>query len=533
MDQTVNLKKPAEQADVGSATVNLRADDADTVEGDVPSSPNAAAADWSGKTLGEYEIGELLGVGGNGQVFKARHRCLDMPVALKILHGVEPDDEDSVNRFRREAMASARLMHPNLVRATDAGILDGHLFLVTDLVDGVDLNQLLERRGELSISDVCELGRAACEGLQYLAENKTVHRDIKPSNIMVDVDGQVRVLDLGLARNSDLSNSLTFEGQLMGTLDFMSPEQALNPRDVDFQADMYSMGCTLYYLLSGKAPFEDEQHATLAGKLMAHMELLATPVEQLRKDIPRPVSRLVMSMLEKDPTDRPASFRDVADVLSQYADQQNLSNLVVGSRTSESPTTAGSNAKISPSTQRRRAKPKRRSSIPAVFVGLLTLATLVYWMNQTKLPATTTALVSPASIPPCAIKNSWEDDSGIQDPRLPTTSDGLTEKGKKAWRFYLASPSHKAFVMDPISGNFGYATARATVEEAINAARAYAGPTARLYSVNGEIVEQTDEMQQPVAQETTSIEPEVPAVEQKAKPVVRGELQQNKFFSEG
>ena len=438
-----------------------------------------------------------------------------MPVALKILHGVEPDDEESVNRFRREAMASARLMHPNLVRATDAGILDRHLFLVTDLVDGVDLNQLMDRQGELSVANVCELGRAACEGLQYLANHNTVHRDIKPSNIMVDREGQVRVLDLGLARNNDLSNSLTFEGQLMGTLDFMSPEQALSPKDVDFHADMYSMGCTLYFLLTGTAPFEDEQHETLAAKLMAHMEILATPIEKLRKGIPKPVARIVMAMLEKDPADRPASFDEVIKVLSHYTKKHNLSQLVAGNTENKSANRLAPQPKKRTVSERRRSIATRRTSLPFVVLGTATVMGVACWTiaaDRNQPVANNKVRMLPPTPQARAINPTSTANLGVEDPELPPPPPGLNQKGLKAWRYYLASPSHKAWVWDRVSGNYGYATDRDTIQDAIVEARKYGGPTCKLFSVNGE----------PVAAKT----PPKPA------PLVKGELQENTFVTE-
>ena len=514
--KTVNRKQPA-KIDPSLEAVHNEASLTDTVARSQDHTlPGSTLDDWSGKVLGEYEIGELLGVGGNGHVFKARHRCLDLPVALKILHGVEPDDEDTVNRFRREAMASARLMHPNLVRATDAGILDQHLYLVTDLVDGVDLSQLVGQHGALSVANACELGRAACEGLQYLADNDTIHRDIKPSNMMLDRDGQVRILDLGLARKGDFTNSLTCEDQLMGTLDFMSPEQALNPKDVDFHADMYSLGCTLYFLLTGEAPFAGEAHDSLAAKLMAHMEVLATPIEEFRKDVPKPVARVVIAMLEKDPADRPADYHEIIQVLSQHTKKHDLCGLVAGHVSSVPIDPSASKSKKRTLSQRRKSKPARRTNVPLLLLGLSAVIVIALFM---KAPESPSAAVFPATMAKPdsadAIPECWKDratstmELGVEDPELPPPPPGMTPKGIEHWGYYLASPSHKAWVWDRHSGNYGYATDRETVQEAIKEARKYGGPTCKLFSVNGEPVD----LKKPSA------------------PIAKGKLTANKFFT--
>ena len=534
MNQTVNLKKPSAPA-APNGTVETTGATNDTLEGESAPLVAAPLRDWSGEILDDYEIGERLGVGGNGQVFRARHRCLDLPVALKILHSVETTDEDSIHRFRREAMASARLMHPNLVRATDAGIRDGHLFLVTDLVEGVDLNQLVEQHGAVSVANACELGRAACEGLEYLNQNNTVHRDIKPSNIMLDHSGQVRILDLGLAHNNDLAHSLTFEGQLMGTLDFMSPEQALSPKDVDFHADMYSLGCTLYFLLTGNAPFEG-QHETLAAKLMAHMEVQPTPIDRLRGDIPKPVARIVMAMLEKEAADRPETFTRVIEVFSSFSSDHNLRDLVAGNQET-SPAVNPSKAPSRKLAKSIRVKSKRRTRWYVVLGGMIAILVTIYWRianqpNPTSVQSHAASGDTLNSLPSCAVKNTWQDAKGIQDPRLLSAPECLHEKGKRAWRFYLASPSHKAWVMDSVSGNYGYATARSSVEEAIRAARDYAGPTSTLYSVNGELVEQSpssDSDSHSNSESTARLELKP---KEKPKETKQGSLKTNKFFSQ-
>ncbi|MFK8115206.1 MAG: protein kinase [Rubripirellula sp.] len=484
---TVNLKKPT-QSPQAVETDTLRSDSPsiDTAGG-VPANQAVGGAlkNWSGEILGEYEIGERIGLGGNGQVYKARHRCLDMLVALKILHGVEAGDQASVDRFRREAMASARLRRPHLVRATDAGILGQHLFLVTDLVDGVDLNELVGRYGVLSIANACEVGRAACSGLQYLTENATVHRDIKPSNIMLDRTGNIRVLDLGLARTNDLTHSLTVEGQLMGTLDYMSPEQALSPRDVDFQADMYSMGCTLYFLLTGHAPFQTDAHDTLAAKLVAHMEVEAAPIREVRKDVPPAVANVIMAMLEKSVSDRPASFTDVIAVLSRFADSQNLVK-VIGGEMDRSAIQIDPPKPSHHSTRLARGKNDAASGAK----GLGTLAGLVV------IGVVILGLLSLSGFGNNLVNKTIKDENvraGVSTV-VPSEADRkppsrLNENGLKGWQEYLDACCHKAFVYDPVHGSWAYALGKETREEAIASAKAFGGTRCQVFSVDGFTVE--------------------------------------------
>ncbi|MEL7499840.1 MAG: serine/threonine-protein kinase [Planctomycetota bacterium] len=299
-----------------------------TLGSPAPTHANQNSQDhWIGKRLGEYIIEELLGYGGNGRVYQARHRSLDLPVAIKMLNGLDPNDQQVIDRFRREAMVAAKLIHPNLVRATDACISGEHIFLVTDLVNGSDLHKLIQKNGPCTLAQAASIICDAANGLEYISSEGIVHRDIKPSNIMVDRTGQVRILDLGLAKCSERSNAITATGQVMGTLDYLAPEQATNPRSVDFRADIYSLGCTLYYLLAGQPPFPSEADDTLASKLLAHLEKEAVPIRVLRKDVPRDVERLLEQMLAKKPEDRPESFSKIVDTLKPYRDSASLLEL--------------------------------------------------------------------------------------------------------------------------------------------------------------------------------------------------------------
>src|SRR5262249_25645688 len=226
--------------------------------GSPPASPEPALGDtaWhAGERLGQYQILGKLGKGGVGAVFKARHTELGKVVALKMLRDERPD-EVTIARFKNEIRAVGRLDHPNIVVAHDAGQAGGVHFLVMEYVDGMDLARLMERRGRLSPADACEVIQQAAVGLQHAYERGLVHRDVKPSNIMLARDGRVRLLDLGLARSfgDSPADALTAQGMMLGTADYLAPEQWDHPHGADTRADIYSLGCTLYHLLVGKAP---------------------------------------------------------------------------------------------------------------------------------------------------------------------------------------------------------------------------------------------------------------------------------------
>jgi serine/threonine protein kinase len=206
----------------------------------------------AGTRLGSYEILGRLGGGGMGVVYRARHTLLKRDVALKVMKGVRLRDPAAVERFRREMESVGKLDHPNVVKAYDADQSMGIHFIAMELVGDTNLSRLVRDRGPLKIADAGEVGRQAAAGLEHAHRLGLVHRDLKPSNLMLTDDGRVKLLDFGLAMLRDSqphADALTQDGQIMGTADYMAPEQALNPGGVDIRADLYSLGCTLYYVL--------------------------------------------------------------------------------------------------------------------------------------------------------------------------------------------------------------------------------------------------------------------------------------------
>ena len=281
--------------------------------------------------LGNYELLAKLAAGGMATVYRARHCRMHRDVALKLLPAHRSDDEASVSRFTREIEAVSRLNHPNIVKAHDAGEDQGMHYLVMELVDGVDLYQLVKHIGALDVADAWEIVRQAALGMQHAFEHGLVHRDIKPSNLLLSRDGQVKLLDLGLALwQSDglWQEHLTVSGTVMGTLDYMAPEQADNSHDVDIRADIYSLGCTLYKLLTGRALFASSTFDTPVKKILAHATEDPPSICRTRGDVPPMIAELLSRMLAKDPADRPQTPGAVADILKEFAAANDLVALV-------------------------------------------------------------------------------------------------------------------------------------------------------------------------------------------------------------
>lgn len=285
--------------------------------------------------LREYVLGRKLGEGGMGSVYEAVHERLGKTVAIKLLPSDRMNRPDLVSRFEREMKAVGRLDHPNIVRATDAGCIDGKLFLVMEHVAGVDLSTLIHRHGPLSVADACEVIRQAADALDHAHAHGLIHRDIKPSNLMLTRDGVVKLLDLGLARLRDESDEapgagseLTQVGQVMGTLDYLSPEQASGRQDLDARADLYSLGCAFYKLLSGHAVFEGPEFGSLLAKLAAHTQREPVSLRQWRPDVPVEVEQIVMRLMAKDRNARFPTAAEVAAAVVPFAVGSQLANLV-------------------------------------------------------------------------------------------------------------------------------------------------------------------------------------------------------------
>ena len=253
-----------------------------------------------------------------GHVYKAQHTRLKKTVALKVLPRERTSDLRSVSRFTREMEAIGQLDHPNIVQAYDAREIDGVHVLVMEYINGKDLARVVERVGPLKIADACELVRQTALGLQYAYERGLVHRDVKPSNLMLSCKGQLKILDLGLALlDTDLLRGaeLTSPGSAIGTADYMAPEQVSDAHSVDIRADIYALGCTLYKLLTGQAPFGSPQYTTHAEKLVGHLKQTPPPLRELRKDLSPELAAVIERMMCKSPIGRFATPAEVAEAM--------------------------------------------------------------------------------------------------------------------------------------------------------------------------------------------------------------------------
>lgn len=282
--------------------------------------------------LGQYRLIEKIGQGGMGSVYRAVHQKLKKQFAVKVLPPHRMRDPRAIARFHREMEAVGRLDHANIVRATDAGEFKGVHYLVMELVDGIDLARLLQAHGPLPLADACELTRQAAAGLQSAHESQLVHRDIKPSNLLLADSGQVKILDLGLARltipdDEESNPELSQTGLVMGTPDYMAPEQWSSCHETDIRSDLYSLGCTLYALLVGRPPFQTREHDSKTKKMAAHLRDAPQPITQLRRDLPSSVSAIVEKLLSKEPGQRYQTPLELQQELARYCGGADLKSL--------------------------------------------------------------------------------------------------------------------------------------------------------------------------------------------------------------
>ncbi len=284
-----------------------------------------------GGEFGAYELIKPLGRGGMATVYLARHRQLRRLVAIKIVPLPSGPGQPSAARFQREIRAAGSLNHPSIVLATDAGERDDLHYLVMEYIDGLDLSRLTRATGQMKIADACELVRQVALGLSHAHAAGIVHRDIKPSNLMLDLAGRAKILDFGLAQLSlwdEAAAELTTVGQLMGTLDYMAPEQAERSGAVDYRADLYALGATLFRLLCGRAPLAAAPNLSPLEKLRMLANHEAPSLDTLRHDAPDELVKLVSSMLARSPDARPASAAHVAQLLTPFSANADLGELI-------------------------------------------------------------------------------------------------------------------------------------------------------------------------------------------------------------
>jgi serine/threonine protein kinase len=312
---------------------------------------------------GRYELEELVGTGGMSSVYRAHDRLLERNVALKVLHAQFTGDGEYVERFRREARAVAQLSHPNIVTVIDRGEQDSRQFIVFEYIPGENLKGLVERTGPLPERDALRLGLQVARGLAFAHGQGLVHRDVKPQNVLLTEEGRAKVTDFGIARSHDVAGGLTRTGTVMGTSDYIAPEQARGAH-VDELSDVYSLGAVLYELVTGEVPFPGDNFVAVA---MRHINEAPPSARERRPDVSPRLDSAIRRAMAKDPGDRFRSMDELA------AELQGCLEELDGERASATDQTI---VVSPPSRQDRRRLRRSRVDRPSIWPLILLLAGL-------------------------------------------------------------------------------------------------------------------------------------------------------------
>lgn len=310
---------PAELAE-HQTVISKPAPAADSKSG--PATPAEVATVLLGKQLGHFVLDQLIGGGGMGAVFGARDTRLGRTVAVKVIPNVG-EDPDLQRRFRNEAQSAARLDHPNIARVYDVGRQGGWHFIVFEYIEGVNLRDSVARNGLLSVDDAVFYTRQVAEALHHASRRGVVHRDVKPSNVLVTREGDIKLVDMGLARTHqlDVTEDQTASGVTLGTFDYISPEQARDPRDADVRSDLYSLGCTLFYMLTGRPPYPG---GTMLQKLLNHGATPPPDPRETRPEVSESLTLILHKLLQKKPEDRYQSPLELIADLQELALREEL-----------------------------------------------------------------------------------------------------------------------------------------------------------------------------------------------------------------
>jgi serine/threonine-protein kinase len=316
---------------------------------------------------GRYELEELVGTGGMSSVYRARDTLLERDVALKIMHAHHLEDGDYVERFEREARTVAQLSHPNIVTVIDRGEVKGRPFIVFEYVGGSTLDKLVEREGALPVDEALRIVIGAARGLAFAHRHGLVHRDVKPQNILLNGSGQPKVTDFGIARALDVKKGVTQTGTVLGTSNYIAPEQA-SGEGATAESDVYSLGVVLFELLTGTRPFSGDNFVAVA---MKHINEPPPSVLDLRRDVPPRVAAAVSRALMKDPRDRFPSMESFSAELDAC-----LHELQAGATTDASATVVTAPVRRRPAPRRAARRPPRRGPLLVALVALAALAVI-------------------------------------------------------------------------------------------------------------------------------------------------------------
>ena len=273
---------------------------------------------YKGFFLGKYKLLGHISTGGMSSVYLAEHCMMKTRRAIKVLPKHRVNDTTYLARFRREAQATAALKHPHVVRAYDIDNVGDVHYIVMEYVDGPDLQQLVKDSGPLSFEKAARYIAQSADGLEHSHQIGLIHRDVKPGNVLIDQNDQVKVLDLGLAlfsEDDEASLTLAFNENVLGTADYLAPEQALNSHEIDGRADIYGLGCTLYFALVGHPPFDD---GSLAQRIARHQSIMPSPIRDERPDCPDLLEDICFQMMQKKDAERFQTMEEVAAILEDW-----------------------------------------------------------------------------------------------------------------------------------------------------------------------------------------------------------------------
>ncbi|MEM9643828.1 MAG: serine/threonine-protein kinase [Planctomycetota bacterium] len=326
VDASQGLETPESDIPADDAKTVIRASDkAEDLRRVLPASdrtPANVAKVLLGQRLNHFELESLIGGGGMGAVFRAHDQQLDRTVAIKVIPFVG-EDPDLNRRFRNEAQSAAKLDHPNIARVFDVGHHEDWYYIVFEFIEGTNIRDRVLRDGPLSIDDALFAACQLADAIGHASERGIVHRDIKPSNVLINLDEQIKLVDMGLARsdNVELSEDMTASGVTLGTFDYISPEQALDPREADVRSDLYSLGCTLYFMVTGEPPYPG---GTMLQKLLSHGNSPPPDPRDSREEVSEDLVMVLQKMLAKTPADRYQSVPDLLADLQEVASREGL-----------------------------------------------------------------------------------------------------------------------------------------------------------------------------------------------------------------
>jgi serine/threonine-protein kinase len=328
-------------------------------------STTAIGGALQGTMLGPYRLEQFVGGGGMGAVFRAHDTTLDRVVAVKVLSRAQSADDDMLRRFRNEAQSAARLDHENIGRVHAVGSDRGWHYIVFEYIEGRNLRDLVRDEGPFAVGRAMDVVAQVADALEHASARDVVHRDIKPSNIVITPAGRARLVDMGLARLAPTAGDadLTVSGMTLGTFDYISPEQARDPRAADVRSDLYSLGCTLFYMLAGRPPFAE---GTMVQKLLQHQQDPPPDITALRPDVPVRLAAILARLMAKNPHDR---YQRPAVLMADLAACAEENGIELSSPTRGMPTVA---------VERRRAASRLSWLLPVV--GLL-LIVAALWLK--------------------------------------------------------------------------------------------------------------------------------------------------------